>query len=465
MTDISIEAYYEQSNALNSDIIASQAETKRLLDITTALEEYIDNLDSDAASNDIDPNTFNLINHIAFAGTNALGEELLPSLETFKDNPNIAIEGIFDKIKQLSEVVTNNISEVGSKLLAKNNLNASFIKSTAARLEEKVDEVQHKEYKKNFTLFSYKPLVSRNKPITTKEQLFSAMEHDTAFLNNLFEVTDKEVHNFDKMVRKTIVSLSGVNYMEQMVENYRVLHDFVNSTTHKASFHQSGKSIAGNEFISDTLIGGKTIVINAPGSIITTDSTRGEIRERLSKFDISVVNNLEISGDKTITLQNFTVNDLIKFNKLAQDHIKMMSRFNDSLIKNIALIRSLFSIIDKGYYTGLGAGSGLIMTDSFFNAFKGILISAGRTAPGAVKRVLFTTSGGLVGGAVGYAIGSIRIWVLKQITGWLSTTIKMQYVITDMLYKTSNIISDLNIETAQFNKNMIEQLTKKSNFE
>lgn len=467
MLEISIEEYYEQLNALNTDIDACQQENKRLLDITSALEEFIDSLDSDAESNMIDPNTFNLINNVALAGTDAVSEEtILPSLESFNNNPEIALEGILDKIQELTEVVTNNFSEATNKLLAKNQLNSGFMKSSRAKIEERIDSSKNRKFKKNFTITSYKSLVQNNQPIKTKEQLITAIERDSSLLNNISSTIDVEVHNFDKMVRKTLIAISTSGYLEQMVANYEVLNDFFNSIVRKNSFKQTNNSaVSGKEYTSPSLVGGKTIVITTPGASIDTDSTRAEIRSRLSKFNIFTFNNTELSSNKTLDLTNFTSNDLNKLENAIEKHYKSIEVFQSSLIKNIATIRSAYSLLNNAFNAGRGAATGYILSEALFEKMSGIMIALGKTAPSAVKKLLYTSSGALTGAAVGYATSAIGMWITKQVLSWLSTTIKMQYVITELLQKTSNIVTDLNSESLQLQKHLIEQITKERNFE
>ena len=348
--------------------------------------------------------------------------------------PAVAMEGILESIQSGITTMAAN-SKVAMKAIESRFFGTDvIIQAQQKRLDNVVlaiKQLQVSGKKAGVRLSLNLPVGSS---IVDKASYIAALKDSVDCITGMVKVWEKDIPLFMHSFLKTLGSFSGVdNYNDHLSRTYNDLNDLFVKLGNGPGFTKEDEFKTATA-VSVPLANNKTIIVHSSGLQATMETTRGEYRKAMSHMGIGSVSSAkhyDVEMERQVVyLHDITESDLMKIKSYLETIIKNLKVVQSSGTQHLADMRSIY----KAVHTTLSAVSALDTATSAYQQFSGLIELAQifKLPPGAIS---ILKSGQILGtavaGAASAGVSYVYYQLIKFIAGWVFTTVKLQYKLTE----------------------------------
>ena len=424
-----VDNYAEQSAIISGSLEAN----RKIIATVEALESLFDQVSTKQTLSVEDISMLNLMGEFAVTGTSARPKDIGMAFENISE-PAVAMEGILESIQSgISTMAAN--SKVAMKAIESRFFGTDvIIQAQQKRLDNvmlAIKQLKVSGKKAGVRLSLNLPVGSS---IVDKASYIAALKDSVDCITGMVKVWEKDIPLFMHSFLKTLGSFSGVdNYNDHLSRTYNDLNDLFVKLGNGPGFTKVDEFKTATA-VSAPLANNKTVIVQSSGLQATVQTTRGEYRKAMSHMGISSVSSAkhyDVEMERQVVyLHDITESDLMKIKSYLETIIKNLKVVQSSGTQHLADMRSIYKVV----YTTLSAVSALGTAGMAYQQFSGLIeLAQAFKLPAAAISVLKSGQilGTAVAGAASAGVSYIYYQLIKFIAGWVFTTVKLQYKLTE----------------------------------
>ena len=424
-----IENYTEQSEVIRGCLEAD----RKTIATMEAMESLFDHVSTKQALSMEDIAALNLMGEFAVTGTSARPKDIGMSFEAHTE-PSIALEGILDSMKSgLSSLAAN--SDIALKAIESRFFGTDvIIQAQQKRLDNvnlAIKKLQVDGSKGSLRLTLKLP---EGSSITDKDSYIAALQESVACITDMTRTWVKELPKFTRSLIQTVTSFSShSNYNDNLSQSFNDLNALYSKIGTGSGFNQS-EGLKTQTYVSIPLVNNRLVVVNGSSLESNGYTERGEYRSALAHMGITSVTAAEhysVSVNKNVVyLHDITMSDLNRIKGCLEDIIANLKLISNSGTEQVRDMRNLY----RHCYTAISAVYGLTIGAATYQQFAGLMeLAIATKMPEVIITALKTgrlvASGFVAGASAGMSYLYYKL--IKFIAGWVFTTMKVQYKLTE----------------------------------
>ena len=424
-----VDNYAEQSAIVTGCLEAD----RKIIATVEALESLFDQVSSKQTLSTEDINMLNLMGEFAVTGTNAKPKDIGMAFENISE-PTVAMEGILASIQSgISSMAAN--SKIAMKAIESRFLGTDvIIQAQQKRLDNVmlgIKQLQVSGKKCGVRLSLNLPVGS---PITDKTSYIAALKDSIDCITGMTKVWEKDIPLFMNSILDTLSSFSGVdNYNDHLSRSYNDLNNLFVQLSDGPGFTKVSEFKTATA-VSIPLVNNKIVVVHSSDLTATGQTTRAEYRKAMSHMGINSTNSAKHydveMARQVVYLHDITESDLMKIKSYLETIIKNLKRIQTSGSLHVAQMRSVY----KKVYIALSAVSALGVSVSAYHNFSAFVHLAVQSKLPEVAITILKAgriAGVVLDATVTTGLNYVYYHLYKFIAGWVFTTVKLQYKLTE----------------------------------
>lgn len=424
-----IDNYTEQSEVIRGCLEAD----RKTIATMEALESLFDHVSAKQSLSMEDIAALNLMGEFAVTGTSARPKDIGMSFESHTE-PSIALEGILESMKSgLSSLAAN--SNVALKAIETRFFGTDvIIQAQQKRLDNinlAIKQLQVAGSKGSLRLSLKLPEGSN---IADKSSYIAALQESVDCITDMTKTWVNELPKFTHSLIKTVTSFSSPgNYNDNLSRSFNDLNALFAKIGSGRGFSQS-EGLKTQAYVSVPLVNNRVVIVNGTSLESNGYTERGEYRKALSHMGVTSVNAAhyyEVAEEKTVVyLRDITMSDLNQIKRSLETIIANLKLISNSGTDQVRDMRNLY----RHCYTAIAAVNALTTGTFTYQRFSGLIaIAEAFKLPAAAISVLKGGQivGSVVAGAASAGVSYIYYQLIKFIAGWVFTTVKLQYKLTE----------------------------------
>ena len=462
-TNLSLEDFMDLHEETVQDIAAETLVARRVSDTVQALECLCESLEDKEELTQDDVLRLQTADLFGTTGTDAEPGDIVPAFEAHTPT-NVAMEGLLDNIQEgISSMAQS--SSVISALVEKRFAGlGAVVKSFNRRQEELENTLRalNKNDKSPRTVSLKIDYAAEGGKIRTFADYLKLMDNNTKDLEQIVKVHVGKGNELQSSILRTLKSFVDTKYSKNMADTFNLFNNDVLrkvSSGWKVTFGTTHVT----KYESSEFHGSKVIEIQISKNDMSDSDSRGIVRELIDNTGWQVIDAARRTGSRhkeTITFEKVTASDIEKLLAINDRMQKALVDYQGNGSHFNVNSRKTYDTIYKTYVSGLYFGKGFTVS-KVINNYAGIIAIFNKTAgPTAVQKLAILTGATVSTTGVGFAIGSGLMWLRKIILGWIFSTMKLQYRITDYMGFVDSRVIGLLITSASHNYTVINRYVK-----
>lgn len=449
-----VDNYNEQSETVRGCLEAD----RKTIATMEALESLFDHVSAKTTLSTEDIAALNLMGEFAVTGTSARPKDIGMSFEAHTE-PSIALEGILDSMKSgLSSLAAN--SDIALKAIESRFFGTDvIIQAQQKRLDNvnlAIKQLQVAGSKGSLRLTLKLP---EGTNITDKDSYIAALQESVACITDMTRTWVKELPKFTRSLIQTVTSFSShSNYNDNLSRSFNDLNALYSKIGAGSGFNQS-EGLKTQTYVSIPLVNNRVVVVNGTSLESNGYTERGEYRSALAHMGITSVtaaDHYNVAVEKNVVyLHDITMSDLNRIKGCLEDIIANLKLISNSGTEQVRDMRNLY----RHCYTTISVVNGLTIGAATYQQFAGLMeLAIATKMPEAIIIALKTgrlvASGLVMGASAGFSY--LYYQLIKFIAGWVFTTMKVQYKLTETvdfmdahLMKFNNNFFDFGLEVLE----------------
>lgn len=424
-----IDNYNEQSEVIRGCLEAN----RKTIATMEAMESLFEHVSAKQSLSMEDIAALNLMGEFAVTGTSARPKDIGMSFESHTE-PSIALEGILESMKSgLSSLAAN--SNVALKAIETRFFGTDvIIQAQQKRLDNinlAIKQLQVAGSKGSLRLSLKLP---EGSSITDKSSYIAALQESVDCITDMTKTWVNELPKFTHSLIKTVTSFSSPgNYNDNLSRSFNDLNALFAKIGSGRGFSQS-EGLKTQAYVSVPLVNNRVVIVNGTSLESNGYTERGEYRKALSHMGVTSVNAAhyyEVAEEKTVVyLHDITMSDLNQIKRSLETIIANLKLISNSGTEQVRDMRNLY----RHCYTVIAAVNALTIGTFTYQQFAGLMeLAAAIKMPAAIITALKTGRLIAAGAVVGMSAGINYLYykLIKFIAGWVFTTMKVQYKLTE----------------------------------
>ena len=424
-----IENYTEQSEVIRGCLEAD----RKTIATMEALESLFEHVSKKTALSLEDIASLNLMGEFAVTGTSARSKDIGMSFESHTE-PGIALEGILESMKSgLSSLAAN--SNVALKAIESRFFGTDvIIQAQQKRLDNVNLAIKQLKIAGSKGSLRMTLKLPEGSSITDKESYIASLDESVACITDMTKTWVNELPKFTRSLIQTVASFSShSNYNDNLSRSFNDLNALYAKIGSGRGFNQA-EGLKTQTYVSIPLVNNRVVVVNGTSLESNGYTERGEYRSALAHMGITSVtaaDHYNVAVEKNVVyLHDITMSDLDRIKASLQTIIANLKLISNSGTEQVRDMRNLY----RQCYTAISAVKGMVIGAATYQQFAGLMeLAIATKMPDAIITALKTGRLVATGAAIGVSAGLNYLYykLIKFITGWVFTTVKVQYKLTE----------------------------------
>lgn len=462
-TNLSLEDFMDLHEETVQDIAAETLVARRVSDTVQALECLCESLEDKEELTQDDVLRLQTADLFGTTGTDAEPGDIVPAFEAHTPT-NVAMEGLLDSIQEGISSMAQSSSVIASLVEKRFAGLGAVVKSFNRRQEELENTLKSlNNSDKGPRTVSFKiDYAADGSVIRSFADYLKLMDNNAKDLEQIVKVHIGKGNELQNSILKTLKSFVDTKYSKIMADTFNLFNDNVLKKV-SSGWKETFNSSRVTKYESSEFHGSKVIEIQVSKDGMSDNDSRGVVRELIDNIGWQVVDAARRSGGRhkeTITFEKVTASDIEKLLVINGRMQAVLVNYQGNSSHFSASNRKAYDTIYKSYVTGHYLGSG-VKAGQILNTHAGIIAAFTNTAaPSAIQKMATVTGTAAASAGIAFTVAGGLMWLRKIILGWVFSTMKLQYRVTDYMGFVDSRVIGLLITSASHNYTVINRYVK-----